>query len=151
MQALPILNEHAGGIDVGSETLHVSIAGDLPQVFGTMTGDLHRLKTYLLEHAVRTVAVEATGVYWLCLYEVLEGAGIQVVVVNGRHVKNVPGRKTDMADCNGWPLCMLTDCCAPASCPRRTSAACRITCGCARRRSPWRPATCSICSRPWSA
>jgi transposase len=99
MQALPILNEHAAGIDVGSETLHVSIAGDLPQVFGTMTCDLQRLKTYLLEHAVRTVAVEATGVYWLCLYEVLEGAGIRVVVVNGRHVKNVPGRKTDMADC----------------------------------------------------
>ncbi|MFH0342090.1 MAG: transposase [Chromatiales bacterium] len=48
---------------------------------------------------VRSVAVEATGVYWLCLYEVLEGAGIEVLVVNGRHVKNLPGRKTDMADC----------------------------------------------------
>jgi len=45
------------------------------------------------------VAMEATGVYWLCAYEIIEGAGIEVVVVNGRHVKNVPGRKTDMADC----------------------------------------------------
>jgi transposase len=96
---LPMLNDHAAGIDVGSEALHVSIAGDVPQVFGTMTCDLQRLKSYLLEHAVRTVAMEATGVYWLCSYEVLESAGIEVLVVNGRHVKNLPGRKSDMADC----------------------------------------------------
>jgi transposase len=99
MQALPILNERAAGIDVGSEKLHVSIAGEAAQVFCTMTSDLQMLRSYLLEHGVRTVALEATGVYWLCTYEVLEGAGIQVLVVNGRHVKNVPGRKTDMADC----------------------------------------------------
>lgn len=99
MKPLPVLNEHAAGIDVGSETLHVSIAGEVPQVFGTMTCDLHRLRAYLLEQEVRTVALEATGVYWLCTYEVLEGAGIEVLMVNGRHVKNVPGRKTDMADC----------------------------------------------------
>lgn len=99
MKKLPLLNDRAAGIDVGSETLHVSIGGESPQVFGTMTCDLNRLKDYLLEQSVRTVALEATGVYWLCTYEVLEGAGIEVLVVNGRHVKNVPGRKTDMADC----------------------------------------------------
>lgn len=99
MRALPILNEHAAGIDVGSESLHVSIGGDTPVVFGTMTCDLLRLKEYLLSHSVRSVAMEATGVYWLCAYEVLQAAGIEVLVVNGRHVKNVPGRKTDMADC----------------------------------------------------
>lgn len=99
MHPLPILNEHAAGIDVGSESLHVSIAGEVPQVFGTMTCELQRLKEHLLEHSVRTVALEATGVYWLCTYEVLEGAGIEMFVVNGRHVKNIPGRKSDMADC----------------------------------------------------
>ncbi|MGH2396194.1 MAG: IS110 family transposase, partial [bacterium] len=99
MKALPILDPKATGIDVGSEALHVSIAGDTPKVFGTMTRDLYELRDWLQAQGVRSVAVEATGVYWLCLYEVLEGAGIEVLVVNGRHVKNLPGRKTDMADC----------------------------------------------------
>jgi hypothetical protein len=63
------------------------------------TGDLEALREWFKEQQVRTVAMEATGVYWLYLYEVLEAAGLEVVVVNGRHVQNVPGRKTDMADC----------------------------------------------------
>lgn len=99
MRALPVLDPKAAGIDVGSERLHVSIAGDTPQVFGTMTMDLHALRDELKSEGVGTVALEATGVYWLCLYEVLEAGGIEVVVVNGKHVKALPGRKTDMADC----------------------------------------------------
>lgn len=99
MKALPVLNEKAAGIDVGSEALHVSIAGDAPRVFGTMTRDLEQLRGYLLDQGVQSAALEATGVYWLCAYEVLEAVGIEVLVVNGRHVKNVPGRKSDMADC----------------------------------------------------
>lgn len=99
MKALPVLDPQAAAIDVGSEKLHVSIAGDMPKVFGTFTGDLHNLCNWFKEQAVRSVALEATGVYWLYLYEQLEQAGLQVVVVNGRHVQNVPGRKTDMADC----------------------------------------------------
>lgn len=99
MKALPVLDPKAAAIDVGSEKLHVSIAGDTPQVFGTFTGELERLRDWFKEQAVHSVALEATGVYWLYLYEVLEAAGLEVVVVNGRHVQNVPGRKTDMADC----------------------------------------------------
>jgi transposase len=99
MKTLPVLNERAAGIDVGSESLHVSIAGDAPRVFGTMTCDLEQLREYFLQQGVKSAALEATGVYWLCTYEVLEAAGIEVLVVNGRHVKNVPGRKSDMADC----------------------------------------------------
>lgn len=99
MKALPVLDPKAAAIDVGSEALHISIAGDTPRVFGTFTGDLEMLRDWLKEQEVRTVAMEATGVYWLYLYEVLEAAGLEVVVVNGRHVQNVPGRKTDMADC----------------------------------------------------
>jgi transposase len=99
MKGLQIFNVHAAGIDVGSESLHVSIAGDTPRVFGTMTADLYALRDYLVASGVQTVAMEATGIYWLCLYEVLEAAGLEVVMVNGRHVKNVPGRKTDMSDC----------------------------------------------------
>ena len=99
MKALPVLDAQAAAIDVGSEKLHVSIAGDTPKVFGTFTADLEALRDWFQQQAVRTVAMEATGVYWLYLYEVLEAAGLEVVVVNGRHVQNVPGRKTDMADC----------------------------------------------------
>lgn len=99
MQTLPLLDPKAAGIDVGSETLHVSVAGDLPKVFGTTTGQLHALRDWLQEQRVASVAMEATGVYWLCAYEVLERAGLQVLVVNGKHVKNLPGRKTDLKDC----------------------------------------------------
>jgi hypothetical protein len=97
--SLPVLDAAAAAIDVGSEQLHVSIAGGPPKVFGTMTGDLHALRDYFLAHGVRSVAMEATGIYWLCPYEVLEKAGLEVVVVNGKYVKNLPGRKTDMSDC----------------------------------------------------
>ena len=99
MKALPLLDPKAAAIEVGSEKLHVSIAGDTPRVFGTFTGELEGLRDWFQEQAVHSVALEATGVYWLYLYEVLEAAGLAVVVVNGRHVQNVPGRKTDMADC----------------------------------------------------
>lgn len=99
MKALPILDDKAAGIDVGSEQLHVSIAGDLPRVFGTMTRDINSLVRWLKDEGVRSVAMEATGVYWMCLYAALDAAQIKVLVVNGRHVRNVPGRKTDMADC----------------------------------------------------
>lgn len=98
MKTLPIRDERATGIDVGSESLHVSIGGEAPKVYGTRR-DLEALVAWLKAEGVGSVAVEATGVYWLCLYEALETAAIQVRVVNGRHVRNLPGRKTDMADC----------------------------------------------------
>jgi len=62
MKALPVLDERATGIDVGSESLHISIAGDSPRVFGTMTCDLDAVVKWLQSEAVRTVAIKATGV-----------------------------------------------------------------------------------------
>lgn len=99
MKSLPVINPNAAAIDVGSEQLHLSIAGDEPVVFGTVTDEVYRLRDYLKEHNANSVAMEATGVYWLYAYTVLEAAGLEVVVVNGRHVRNLPGRKTDIADC----------------------------------------------------
>jgi transposase len=96
---LPVLDPSAAAIDVGSEQLHVSIAGGPPKVFGTTTGQLHEMRDWLKAQGVRSVAMEATGVYWLCPYEVLEKAGFEAVMVNGKYVKNLPGRKTDMKDC----------------------------------------------------
>ena len=99
MSKLAELDPLAAGIDVGSEQMFVSIAGGPPEVFGSTTTQLQKLRNWLLSHHVKSAAVEATGIYWLCLYEVLEEAGIKVLVVNGRYVKNLPGRKTDMKDC----------------------------------------------------
>ena len=96
---LLLLDPQAAFVDVGSEHMHVSIAGGPPEVFGAMTGELHRLRDWLKERGVRSVAMEATGVYWLPLYGVLEAAGLRVLMVNGKHTRNLPGRKTDMQDC----------------------------------------------------
>lgn len=97
--ALPILNPYAGGMDVGSEKFFVSVAGGPPRVFLTVTAPMQELRDYLKAEGVTTVAMEATGVYWINVYGALEEAGIKVVVVNGGHCRNFPGRKTDMKDC----------------------------------------------------
>lgn len=99
MAELTELDPRAAFVDVGSEQMHVSIAGGPPEVFGTVTSQLQALRDWLLAQGVRSVAMEATGVYWLPLYGVLEQAGLQVIMVNGRQTRNVPGRKTDMLDC----------------------------------------------------
>ena len=99
MSDLPILDAHAAFVDVGSEQMHVSVAGGPPQVFGTFTAQLHALRDWLKAQGVRSVAMEATGVYWLPLYGVLEAARLEVCMVNGRQTRNLPGRKSDMQDC----------------------------------------------------
>lgn len=99
MKTLSVINPNAAGIDVGSEKLFVSIAGDKPVVFGTVTDEVYRMRDFLKQNGVTVVAMEATGVYWLYAYGVLEAAGVKVIVVNGRYVRNLPGRKTDMSDC----------------------------------------------------
>jgi transposase len=67
--------------------------------FSTYTSDLHRLADWLQACGVTTVAMEATGVYWVPIYEILEARGLEVLLVNAHHVKNVPGRKSDVQDC----------------------------------------------------
>lgn len=99
MKTLSVINPNAAGLDVGSEKLFLSIAGDEPVVFGTVTDEVYRLRDYLKQQGVTSVAMEATGVYWLYVYSVIEAAGLKAIAVNGRYVKNLPGRKTDMADC----------------------------------------------------
>jgi len=96
---LPVLEPLASFVDVGSEQMFVSIAGGPPAVFGAVTAELHRLRDWLRKRSVKSVAMEATGVYWLPLYGVLEAAGFEVLMVNGKHTRNLPGRKTDMKDC----------------------------------------------------
>ncbi len=93
------MTKKVAAIDVGSEKMHVGIPDQPPKVFECFTDTLQQLRDYLLAQQVQSVAMEATGVYWLPVYTLLEEAGLEVVVVNGAHVKNVPGRKTDLQDC----------------------------------------------------
>jgi len=99
MRDLSVLDERAAFVDVGSEHMHVSVAGGEPMVFGAVTSQLHALRDWLKSQGVRSVAMEATGVYWLALFGVLEAADFEVCMVNGRQTRNLPGRKTDMKDC----------------------------------------------------
>ena len=97
------ITPNAAGIDCGSEAHYVAVPADRDAApvrsFKTFTPDLHRLADWLTPCGVTTVAMESTGVYWIPLYEILEARGLDVVLVNARHVKNVPGRKTDLVDC----------------------------------------------------
>ena len=103
---MQVINPKAAGIDVGARTHFVCVPSDcVPEgqspvrSFGAFTADLEDLVRWLLQCGITTVAMESTGTYWIALYQKLERAGIEVVLVNARHVKNVPGRKTDMLDC----------------------------------------------------
>ncbi len=101
--ALPVLNPNAAGIDIGATSLFVAVPADrAPQpvrAFGTFTDDLIAIADWLQTCGVQTVAMESTGVYWVPLFQILETRGFEVCLVNARHVKNVPGRKSDVADC----------------------------------------------------
>jgi transposase len=97
------LNACAAGIDVGSKSHFVAVPeGADPEPvreFSTFTDDLERLADWLICCGVTTVAMESTGIYWIPVFEILESRGIEVRLVNARHVKNVPGRKSDVLDC----------------------------------------------------
>ena len=101
--ALERLHPNAAGIDCGSAEHFVAVPPDRDAMpvrsFATFTGDLHRLADWLTASRVTHVAMEATGVYWIPVFEILETRGFDVILVNARHVKNVPGRKSDVSDC----------------------------------------------------
>jgi transposase len=99
------VNPAAAAIDIGS-TMHMAAvnpdASDMPvRAFGTFTQDLHDLADWFEACGVTSVAMESTGVYWIPAFEVLEARGFDVILVNARYAKNVPGRKTDVSDA-GW-------------------------------------------------
>jgi transposase len=97
------VNSHAAGIDIGSREHWVCVppgADDQPvRRFGTFTADLQAIAQWLQQCGMTTAAMEATGVYWIPLFQVLESCGIEVLLVNPRQIKHVSGRKTDVSDC----------------------------------------------------
>jgi len=99
----PVLEPNAAGIDVGAREMFVAVPPGRDEhpvrVFATFTEDLERLTDWLEQCGVTTVALESTGVYWIPLFEILEQRGISPCLVNARHMKNVPGRRTDWHEC----------------------------------------------------
>jgi transposase len=86
-------------IDVGSVEHCVAAAGADVKGFGSCTAEIRKLIDHLKDHKIRYVAMEATGVYWIALHDMLREAGLEVTVFNGAHARNLPGRKSDFSDC----------------------------------------------------
>jgi transposase len=106
-KALEIVHPHAAGIDVGGSEHWVAVSPDRnPEPvrrFGCFTADLREMGQWLVQNGVRSVAMQSTGVYWMPVFEILEQQGLEVYLVNAQHTKNVPGRKSDVQECQ-WLL-----------------------------------------------
>ncbi len=94
-------NPNASGIDIGAANIHVCVPADrdpeFVKTFGTFTAELHEIRDWLKRCQITTVAMEATGVYWIPLYEILDEAGFEVLLINPRDLKR--DKKTDVLDC----------------------------------------------------
>ena len=100
----PVINDHAAGVDIGAREIYAAVSPELDatqpvRCYETFTEKLKELVAWFQTLRISTVAMEATSVYWIPLAALLEEAGIEVCLVNPRHAKNVPGRKTDVQDC----------------------------------------------------
>src|SRR3989442_518074 len=109
--SLGVVHPHAAGIDVGNSAHYVAVRPDRDpepvRRFECFTADLHRLADWLQSCGVKTVALQSTGVYWIPLYDILEERGFEVYLVNARHTKNLPGRKSDVQE-SQWLLKLHT-------------------------------------------
>ena len=103
LDSLKQINLHAAGLDIGDAEIWACVPSDRTQqpvrCFKTFTVDLHTLADWLSECGINTVAMESTGIYWIPIYEILDDRGFEVKLVNAHHLKNVPGRKSDVQDC----------------------------------------------------
>ncbi len=97
------INLNAAGIDIGADKHWVSVPagrdGENVRSFACFTSDLYAMADWLKQCGIKTVAMESTGVYWIPVFQVLESRGFEVKLVNAHYVKTVPGRKTDVLDC----------------------------------------------------
>src|SRR5215469_3106903 len=100
---LDVKHPHAAGIDVGGASHFVSVPPNRDEMpvreFGSWTEDLRCMARWLKACGIETVALQSTGVYWIPVYDVLEGEGLEVYLVNARGTKNLPGRKSDVQEC----------------------------------------------------
>jgi len=110
-KALEIVHPDAAGIDIGGSEHWVAISPERDEqpvrCFDCFTADLEQMADWLIERGVRSVAMQSTGVYWIPVLEILQERGLEVYLVNARHTKNLPGRKSDIAECQ-WLLKLHT-------------------------------------------
>jgi transposase len=103
LEQVAVVHPNAAGLDIGAREIWACVPpdreGESVRSFATFTPDLYQLADWLAECGVDTVAMESTGVYWIPVFEILEARGLKVCLVNARHIKNVPGRKSDYQDC----------------------------------------------------
>lgn len=103
MGSLKQINQDAAGLDIGANEIYACIPEnrdeEVVKVFKTFTADIHAPADWLDVSGVKTIAMESTGVYWIPTYEILESRGFAVHLINARQIKNVPGKKTDVLDC----------------------------------------------------
>jgi len=108
---LDVVHPNAAGIDIGNESHYVAVPPDRDaepvRQFACFTEALQQMAAWLKSCGIDTVAMQSTGVYWLPVYEILTEEGLQVFLVNARHTKNLPGRKTDVQECQ-WLLQLHT-------------------------------------------
>jgi transposase len=102
-EAMRLMHPHAAGLDIGRDEIWACVPAERDaqpiRGFSTFTPDLETLMAWLHACHIETVAMESTGIYWIPIYDLLEAAGFEVYLVNARHLKNVPGRKSDVQDC----------------------------------------------------
>jgi transposase len=110
-KALDVVHPDAAGIDIGGSEHWVAISPERDEqpvrCFECFTADLEQMADWLLSRGVRSVAMQSTGVYWMPVFEILQQRGMEVYLVNARHTKNLPGRKSDIAECQ-WVLKLHT-------------------------------------------
>jgi transposase len=98
----PHINVHIAGVDIASRSHFVAVPEGVDEKsvreFSGFTGDLEQMAEWLISCGIMTVAMEPTGIYWIPVFEILESHRVEVKLVNARHVKNVPGRKSDVLD-----------------------------------------------------
>lgn len=103
VKQLHVIQPNAAGIDVGATEIYVAVPEERDaepvRSFATFTNDLHNVAKWLKACMIDSIAMESTGVYWIPIFQILEAYGFEVFLVNARHVRNVPGRKTDVQDC----------------------------------------------------
>ena len=110
-KALDTVHPDAAGIDIGGSEHWVAISPERDEqpvrCFECFTADVERMAEWLAARGVRSVAMQSTGVYWMPVFEILQQHGMEVYLVNARHTKNLPGRKSDIAECQ-WLLKLHT-------------------------------------------
>ena len=157
-EMLPRVHPSAAGLDIGAREIWVCVPSDRDpepvRRFGTFTPDLIALVDWLGHCGVETVAMEATGVYWIPVFELLEARDVKAFLVNAQHLKRVPGRKSDYLDCQpalavqgGFRSCIRLACWRRRCARTRRCAHCALTCATGRNCSSTGRRISCICRR----